>query len=103
MSDDSDPFYDALMRARPGEDGAGPEELVQVLMRRPGWHQRAACRGAATTVFFPEKGQSSAEARAICSLCLVATECLEAGVAGNEIGIWGGTSGLDRRLRRLAA
>jgi len=54
-------------------------------------------------MFFPAKGQSSAEAKAICAECPVATECLAAGVAGNEIGVWGGTSGPDRRRDRRAA
>lgn len=93
-------MFDALMRARPGECGAGPEELVEALLRRPGWHQQAACRGAGAAMFFVERGQSTDEAKAICSTCPAATECLAAGVAGDELGVWAGTSSRERR--RLA-
>ena len=88
------------MEARPN----APVDLLDTLAAlaaRPAWHASAACRGAGTTAFFPAKGQSSAEAKALCSSCPVVDPCRDAGEG--EVGVWGGTSGLDRRRDRAAA
>jgi WhiB family redox-sensing transcriptional regulator len=52
-------------------------------------------------LFFPGRGEDGvvAKARAICGTCPVAEECAEYG-AGENFGIWGGTSGRDRRSAR---
>jgi WhiB family redox-sensing transcriptional regulator len=49
--------------------------------------------------WFPERGQSSEQARAICRRCLVQRECLAYALdMGDKFpGIWGGTSGRERR------
>lgn len=69
------------------------------------WRDRAACRGAEVTVFFPDAGDAAgiAEAKEICGSCLVAPECLSYAVETNQTeGIWGGaTWGERRRLRRI--
>jgi WhiB family redox-sensing transcriptional regulator len=69
----------------------------------PPWEDRAACITADPDLFFPEAGEHGGEqAKAVCASCPVRRECLEGALARNEkYGIWGGTSGADRReLRR---
>lgn len=67
------------------------------------WQDRAACTTMDPDLFFPEAGEHGGEqAKAACRSCPVRRECLEGALARNEkYGIWGGTSGADRReLRR---
>lgn len=58
----------------------------------------AACVGANSDLFFPERGQSTRQAREICATCPALDPCLEYAL-GNRIrfGIWGGTSPRQRR------
>lgn len=67
------------------------------------WQQRGACNGAATALFFPENAADTEAAKAICETCPVKNECLDHALANNEPGIWGGTTGKERRRmkRRL--
>jgi WhiB family redox-sensing transcriptional regulator len=72
------------------------------------WQCRGNCAGLDPDLFFPERGQSCAEAKAICVSCAVRSECLEYALAKPEkFGIWGGLSERERRRirrrRRLAA
>jgi WhiB family redox-sensing transcriptional regulator len=69
------------------------------------WMQQAKCLWAEPDTFFPEKGGSTKEAKRICALCEVRTECLEFALANDErFGIWGGLSERERRkLKRLAS
>lgn len=62
----------------------------------------AACAGLDPNLMFPERGESTAEAKAVCAGCLVRAECLEfALVEVIKHGLWGGTSERERRrLRR---
>jgi WhiB family redox-sensing transcriptional regulator len=64
---------------------------------------RALCAntpGLTDEAFFPERGESTREAKAICRQCPVRDQCLEYGL-GEHFGIWGGTSGRERqRIRR---
>lgn len=66
------------------------------------WAVRAACRGSSPDVFFPIRGEPSAEAKAICVDCPVRVECLGYAVRwGITHGIWGGLSARERhRLDR---
>lgn len=65
------------------------------------WMIRGACNGLAGHLFFPERGESSKEAKAICAGCEVREHCLEhALVAGEKFGIWGGKSERERRRMR---
>jgi hypothetical protein len=62
------------------------------------WITGAACRGADIDLFFPERGRPATEAKAICSQCPVASECLAYAVTHRiKEGIWGGTTEIDRR------
>ena len=69
---------------------------------RPAWHQHGACRGADPNLFFPARGESVKEAKAVCARCPVRAECLEYALTNQEkFGVWGGLSERERRqLRR---
>lgn len=68
-------------------------------MTTPEWMTAGLCAQVDPELFFPDKGQSSKEAKRICAACPVQAQCLDYALkAGYEItGIWGGTSGFERR------
>ncbi|MFN7150007.1 MAG: WhiB family transcriptional regulator [Microthrixaceae bacterium] len=72
---------------------------------RPPWAALAACRGQ-TDIMFPERGASTAPAKALCAACPVAPECREWGdVMEQGVGLYGilaGESAEKRKLRRRA-
>lgn len=73
------------------------------LLERPAWMRDGLCREYPEVSFFPGKGESTAEARALCRRCLVSNECLNyaLGTSGRVEGIWGDTSPQERqKLRR---
>lgn len=67
------------------------------------WQAQGECLGAEPNIFFPERGQSTEPAKAICALCVVREECLEYALDNNiQQGVFGGMSGRERRqIRRL--
>jgi WhiB family redox-sensing transcriptional regulator len=69
------------------------------------WQERANCLGVDPDLFFPERGASTREAKAVCGSCEVRPECLEYALDHAEkFGIWGGLSERERRrLRRQRA
>lgn len=72
----------------------------------PSWREEAACRGMDPDLFFPERGESTAEAKAVCRACLVRTPCLDEALAedpGRDRGIWGGLSGARAASHPTAA
>lgn len=65
------------------------------------WTDLANCLGVDPALFFPERGASTSEARAVCAGCVVRDECLEYALANSEkFGIWGGMSERERRRIR---
>ena len=65
------------------------------------FYDRGACLGADPELFFPEVGESTQEAKAICATCPVTDPCREHGLKHERFGIWGGMSERERRrLRR---
>ena len=61
------------------------------------WRDQALCAQADPEEFFPEKGGSTARAKAICRACPVAAECLQWALDHEERwGIWGGLSVKER-------
>jgi WhiB family redox-sensing transcriptional regulator len=84
--------------------GGGAVDVVTLLVDRQerAWQQRANCMGVDPDLFFPERGASTREAKAVCRGCVVREECLEYALAhGEKFGIWGGLSERERRrLRR---
>ena len=69
------------------------------------WQERANCLGVDPDLFFPERGASTREAKAVCRGCEVRAECLEYALDhGEKFGIWGGLSERERRrVRRQRA
>jgi WhiB family redox-sensing transcriptional regulator len=69
------------------------------------WQAYANCLGVDPDLFFPERGASTREAKAVCRRCIVRTECLEYALQNAEkFGIWGGLSERERRrIRKLRA
>ncbi|MFV8301254.1 WhiB family transcriptional regulator [Mycolicibacterium fortuitum] len=75
------------------------------LINREPWQAEGICRQVDPEIFFPEKGQSTKDAKRVCANCPVAAECLEyALVNGERFGIFGGYSERERRQmkRRVA-
>jgi WhiB family redox-sensing transcriptional regulator len=102
-----DPTRHAVLEALMKAPGAGAGVLAEFL-ERPAWQSRAACRGGAVDTFFPERGESLAERRAVCAVCPVRQECLDyaLGLPSDPDGVWGGTSQREwqamRNARRVA-
>lgn len=77
---------------------------------RPFWFTFASCRPEYADrpldqwvdMFFPARGASTAEAKAICAECPAQEACLDQAMRlGEKQGIWGATSERERRrLRR---
>lgn len=92
-------FRETLEAPRAPARGSRLRELLVT----PEWFTRAACRGVGNEAFFPERGDPDAlaEARKYCNRCPVRAECLADCLAqprsGLEVGVWGGTSGNQRR------
>lgn len=65
------------------------------------WIVHARCAGMDPELFFPERGESTEEARAACRVCPVRRECLDYAMAAQErFGVWGGLSERERRRMR---
>lgn len=72
------------------------------LVERPEWFELAACRGMNPELFFPARGESVAQTKAVCRECDVQAECLAYAMnTGEHHGMWGGFS--ERERRRLRA
>jgi WhiB family transcriptional regulator, redox-sensing transcriptional regulator len=68
------------------------------------WQDQALCAEVDPDLHFPEKGESSREAKQVCRGCEVRAECLQAALDRNErFGVWGGLSERERRRLRRAA
>jgi WhiB family redox-sensing transcriptional regulator len=79
------------------------EEVMRALdsiIERPPWYADAACRGMDQRLFFPPRGETADEARAVCASCPVREPCRALAVDEQLDGIWGGTSRRQRRQRR---
>lgn len=66
------------------------------------WRAEAACRGVDPSLFFPERAESAAEAKAICWGCPVRRECLAFAMSQDDslAGVWGATTHRQRRIHR---
>ena len=65
------------------------------------WMADALCTEVDPDAFFPEKGGSTKEARAVCAECPVQAECLAYALRNDErYGIWGGLSERERKKLR---
>ena len=70
-----------------------------MLPETPEWHDLANCAGCDSELFFPARGESTKEAKAICAGCVVREVCLEEHLY-ERFGIWGGKSERERRAIR---
>lgn len=78
---------------------ASPASELLALFQRPAWWADALCRepGYGSVNFYPEQGESAAEAKAICAGCLVREECAAfARANADRFGIWGGLNARER-------
>lgn len=68
------------------------------------WRDRAACLGLDVNMFYPERGDATEEARAICHGCPVREDCLDWALRHEpDFGIWGGVGAVARgRIRGRA-
>ncbi len=68
----------------------------------PAWMSGALCPQVDTEIFFPEKGDSGREAKAVCARCEVCAQCLAYALDhGERHGVWGGKGDRAReRMRR---
>lgn len=74
------------------------EELDWTNTKPGAWVARAVCSSVDPELFFPNRGESPVEAKAVCRSCPVRRECLEFALETNQTyGIWGGTSDQERR------
>lgn len=62
------------------------------------WRMSARCIGLDQDIFFPQRGESVNEAKKVCDLCVVATECLEDALVRRESA--GVRAGLSTTVRR---
>ena len=69
------------------------------------WKAEGACRDHDPDVFFPDRGEDADTAKRICAGCTVRRECLTYALTTprERNGIWGGTSGRERRKLTLAS
>lgn len=62
------------------------------------WVDQALCAQTDPEAFFPEKGESTRPAKAVCMRCDVRAACLDFALENVErFGIWGGASERERR------
>lgn len=79
---------------------------AKLLTYRLPWMQQAACAQVGGDLWFPEKGESTADAKRVCFSCSVSAECLEYALATKDrFGVYGGLSERERRklLKERAA
>ena len=81
----------------------GLTELLLGLAGSTGWWFEGVCAQTDPEVFFPEKGGSVREAKAVCARCPVRAQCLAHALAhGERYGVWGGLSEPERRRLKQA-
>ena len=80
------------------------DDYRELVPRDPRMHTEAACADVGPDLFFGGRPWHIKAAKAICAVCPVTAECLEYALANNEhSGIWGGTSGKERRAMKRGA
>jgi WhiB family redox-sensing transcriptional regulator len=66
--------------------------------QREVWMEQAACRSSDPNVFYPNRGDSTEPAKAICRDCPVRQDCLDHAIDQRETqGVWGSMSVRERR------
>ncbi len=81
--------------------GAPELPTLEDLLRRPDWHQKAACRGQGTHSFFSGAPDNLDRARAVCAGCPVREQCYQYAMADPDlVGVWAGITDRERRALR---
>jgi WhiB family transcriptional regulator, redox-sensing transcriptional regulator len=57
----------------------------------------AVCRSVDPAMWFPDKGEGSAQAIAMCAHCPLVEPCLDYALYNTVKGVWGGTNEAQRR------
>lgn len=73
---------------------------MQHFIEPAAWMSHSDCRGRSDINWLPERGESAANAKIVCSTCPVRLECLDYGIRTRARGIWGGTTDQERRKIR---
>ena len=95
--------HNKIMAAVDPAPSESQQTFVRMFTGSPSWMQLAECKGLDPDLFFPERGESTDEAKAVCATCAVRVECHEYAVVERERdGIWGGTSAIQRKRARSA-
>nr|WP_141681715.1 WhiB family transcriptional regulator [Mycobacterium malmoense] len=91
-------FSDEINSSRRSAWGFGTAE-------QESWRDDALCAQVGGDIFYVDKGESTAPAKAVCSMCPVRVECLEWAIDHDDRwGIYGGLSPRERaRIRRKRA
>ena len=77
-------------------------DLAPFLVTHEPWMASGACVGAPANLWFPERGDSTVQAKLVCAGCPVRVECLDFAVRTKEPhGIWGGKTGRELRGLRV--
>ena len=95
-------FLDAQLLAETPEPSATQRAVLIARVERA-WHDKAACRSAAGDDWFPDAAQPTRKAQAVarCGRCPVRRSCLAFALSsGEQFGIWGGTTELQRAVLR---
>lgn len=93
----------AINSARRNHDIPDLRTVTAPYRRQPAgdWTDAAACLGLDPDLFFPERGEDVAPAKAVCAGCPVREDCLDYALDnGERHGIWGGLSERERRRIR---
>lgn len=62
------------------------------------WKSNGACRWVDPELFYPVSESEAGPAKEVCGACGVRITCLEYAIASREWeGVWGGTTGSERR------
>ena len=87
---------------RGSEAGYSADEIVDIRDVAVDWQQDAACVHHREVDFFPARGESVRDAKAVCACCPVRVQCLDFALRLKVAhGVWGGLSERERRsLRR---
>lgn len=89
----------------PDPDPEGLAELLGAIGRLPAWQRDALCREPdyADLPWFPERGESTAPAKAVCERCIVADECASFAIETDaKDGVWAGANPATLRKRSAA-
>lgn len=93
---------DYYLRKQAGEAGQGRGMPAVPELPPSDWARLGACTGLDPAMFFPERGEPTGPAKAVCADCTVTSECLQWALdTSQKFGIWGGRSEKERRRLKV--